>query len=69
MIAAVWLDQRRRVNFFFAIGITLILFFAFNKQAFANYYYMVIGSFCCALAAESEGGLLSEHPSNIYNHM
>jgi hypothetical protein len=69
MIAIVWIDQRHRVNFFFAIGITLILFFAFNKQAFANYYYVVIGSFCCALAAESEDGLISVHSSDIYNQM
>lgn len=69
MIAALWLDQRHRVNFFFAIGITFLLFFAFGTRAFANYYYMVIGSFCCALAAESEDGLVSAHPSDIDNHM
>jgi len=30
---------------------------------------VVIGSFCCALVAESEDGLLSAHPSDIYKHM
>ena len=26
-------------------------FFAFNKQAFCNYYYFVLGALCCAVAA------------------
>ena len=26
-------------------------FIAFNKQAFANYYFFVIGATCCAIAA------------------
>jgi hypothetical protein len=30
---------------------------------------VVIGSFCCALAAESEDGLISVHSSDIYNQM
>jgi hypothetical protein len=43
----------------FAAGTALILFafFAFNKQAFGNYYYVVIGAMCCAIAAgAAEGG-------------
>ena len=37
----------------FAVGSALIygVFFAFNKQAFCNYYYFVLGTVCCALAA------------------
>jgi hypothetical protein len=27
-----------------------VLFFAFNKQAFANYYFFVIGAIACAIA-------------------
>jgi hypothetical protein len=27
------------------------LFFAFNKQAFANYYFLVIGALCWTAAA------------------
>ena len=34
------------------MGISLLLFFAINKQAFANYYYAVIGALCCAAAAD-----------------
>ena len=29
------------------------MFFAFAKQAFCNYYFLVIGMFCAALAAVS----------------
>jgi hypothetical protein len=43
---------QKRINFPLAVGFVLLLFFAFNKQAFANYYYLVIGSLCCGLAAE-----------------
>lgn len=37
----------------FAAGLTLTVapFFAFNKQAFANYYYFVIACLCAAVAA------------------
>ena len=37
----------------FAAGVALvyIVFFAFNKQAFCNYYYFVVGAICCAIAA------------------
>lgn len=29
----------------------MMIFFAFNKQAFCNYYFLVIGAMCCALSA------------------
>jgi hypothetical protein len=31
--------------------LSLTVFFAFNKQAFANYYFLVVGTLCCAFAA------------------
>lgn len=31
----------------------LVIFFAFNKQAFCNYYFLVIGAICCTLASLS----------------
>jgi hypothetical protein len=42
----------------FAAGVALVcfLFFAFNKQAFCNYYHLVIGALCCAVGAEERGG-------------
>jgi hypothetical protein len=38
-------------GFVLATGAVFLAFFAFNKQAFCNYYHFVIGAFCCALAA------------------
>ncbi len=35
------------------MALVLLVFFAFNKQAFCNYYYFVIGALCTALAASS----------------
>ncbi len=50
--AALALQRRRSGPTPFAIGIALsfLLFFAFNKQAFSNYYSFVIGALCCAIA-------------------
>ncbi|MBC8108591.1 MAG: hypothetical protein H7Z14_18545 [Anaerolineae bacterium] len=46
----------RRMNrsphsFAIAVAITFLTFFALNKQAFANYYFFVIASLCCAIAS------------------
>ena len=46
---------RRNIGFFLAIALTMMVFFAFNKQAFANYYYLVIGIFCVAAAGAGDG--------------
>jgi hypothetical protein len=34
-----------------ALAFVYLVFFAFNKQAFCNYYFFVIGALCCAIAA------------------
>jgi hypothetical protein len=42
-----------------AVAFVLIVFFVFNKAAFCNYYYLVIGSLACAIATvdvKSPGG-------------
>jgi len=48
------------------------IFFAFSKQAFCNYYFLVIGAICCTLAslptghqALREENSFSEQPSKI----
>jgi hypothetical protein len=54
MTAAAWLviaRAGRRVSFPLAIALAFLAFFAFNKQAFLNYYYLVLGCLCVALAA------------------
>jgi hypothetical protein len=33
------------------VALVHLLFFAFNKQAFANYYYFVIATACWSIAA------------------
>jgi len=45
-------------SFAAALAVVFLLFFAFNKQAFCNYYYFVIGAICCtaAMAPETETG-------------
>jgi hypothetical protein len=48
---AVWRAPRTPAGFAAAVGFVYCTFFAFNKQAFVNYYYFVVGAFCIALAA------------------
>jgi hypothetical protein len=43
-------------SFALAFTLTFLTFFAFNKQAFANYYFLVIASLCCALATAAHSG-------------
>src|SRR6266850_2534675 len=46
-----WRAPRGAAGFAAAVALTSLVLFAFSKQAFANYYYFVIGALCCALAA------------------
>jgi hypothetical protein len=47
----VWrIVPRTPAGFALALAWCLILFFAFNKQAFCNYYFLVIGAMCAALS-------------------
>lgn len=65
VVAMVWLvlwRVRGRVTFPSAISLVLLAFFAVNKQAFANYYYLVVGALCVA-AADSEGALAARPAS------
>lgn len=45
-----WRAPRSASRFAAAVALVVFAFFAFNKQAFCNYYYVVIGSLCCSLA-------------------
>ncbi|MCX6899308.1 MAG: hypothetical protein NT105_11445 [Verrucomicrobia bacterium] len=51
IIFALWRCPRGPSGFALAVGVVLLCFFAFGKQASANYYYFVIGALCCGLAA------------------
>ena len=48
---AVWRCPRTAAGFSAAVALTFLAFFAFNKQAFCNYYFFVIGALCVTLAA------------------
>jgi hypothetical protein len=50
---AAWRAPRTPAGFAAAVGTVLLLFFAFNKQAFCNYYALVIGAFACAAAVSA----------------
>ena len=51
MVVALWRSPRDASGFAGAMALTFLPFIAFNKQAFANYYLLVIGALCCAVAA------------------
>jgi len=46
-----WKAERGPAGFALGVALVLFVFFAFNKQAFCNYYYFVIGALCSTLAA------------------
>jgi hypothetical protein len=45
----------------FALGLTWVYFafFAFNRQAFCNYYFLILGALCISLGARRPGSLAS----------
>ncbi len=47
----IWRSARTPAGYAGAIALVYLAFFAFNKQAFVNYYAFVVGALCCALAA------------------
>jgi hypothetical protein len=48
---ALWRLPRTPAGFGAAIGMTFLAFFAFNKQAFCNYYFFVVGALYASVAA------------------
>jgi hypothetical protein len=48
---SLWRSPRTPAGFAGSLSLLSIAFFAFNKQAFCNYYFFVIGAMCCAIAA------------------
>jgi hypothetical protein len=49
LMMALVLWRRRSIGFAGAVAICFLLFFAFNKQAFTNYYFFIIGATACAI--------------------
>lgn len=56
---ALWRVPRTPAGFAVTVASTLFAFFLFNKQAFCNYYFFVVGALCVALAASDEPAALS----------
>ncbi len=48
---ALWRTERSPTGFAASVAMVFLVFISLNKQAFANYYYFVIGALWCALAA------------------
>ncbi|HVF84822.1 MAG TPA: hypothetical protein VM821_02485, partial [Abditibacteriaceae bacterium] len=66
LFALVWALRRAPRNeagFFAAIALVFLIFFAFNKQAFVNYYYFVLGALWCAAMALFERSLSARSSS------
>ena len=53
---SLWRSPRTPAGFAASLSLISLVFFAFNKQAFCNYYFFVIGALCCAIAAASQAG-------------
>jgi hypothetical protein len=51
LVVALWLAPKTPSGTASALALVYYVFFASNKQAFANYYLFVIGAMCCAIAA------------------
>jgi hypothetical protein len=51
---AVWRGARTPAGFAAAVTLINLAFFAFNKQAFCNYYYFVMATSCWAVAATEQ---------------
>ncbi|MDP9174578.1 MAG: hypothetical protein M3O30_12025 [Planctomycetota bacterium] len=52
---ACWRLRRSPAGFAAAVTFINLAFFAFNKQAFCNYYYFVVATACWAIAATGAG--------------
>ena len=50
---ALWRAPRTPAGFALGVGLAFFGFFAFGKQAFANYYLFVLGALCLAVAASA----------------
>ena len=51
LMYSLWRSPRTPAGFAASLALVSLAFFAFNKQAFCNYYFFVIGALCCAIAA------------------
>ncbi len=69
-----WRAARKPAGFAAAVSLINLGFFVFNKQAFCNYYFFVIGAMCCAVGAADidmepagKGGAELTKPALVHN--
>jgi hypothetical protein len=62
-----WKSPRSPAGFAASLALILLGFFSFNKQAFCNYYFFVIGALCCAIAAGTPGPEFMIHRGDAGN--
>ena len=55
LATGLWLAARTPAGSASIVALVYYVFFASNKQAFANYYLFVMGAMCCAIAAARLG--------------
>ncbi|WP_428940778.1 hypothetical protein [Fontivita pretiosa] len=60
VLATLWRAPRGPGAFAAAVALVLLVFFAFNKQAFANYYYLVIAALCISIAGDGLPDLVEQ---------
>lgn len=48
---SIWRAPRTPAGFAAAVAMTFLVFFAFSKQAFCNYYFFIVATLCSAIAA------------------
>ena len=51
IVLSLWRLPRTPAGFAAAVTLINLAFFAFNKQAFCNYYFFVVGTACWTVAA------------------
>ena len=54
MALALWRVARTPAGFALGVAALFLAFFVLNKQAFANYYFFVVGALCVAVAATDQ---------------
>jgi hypothetical protein len=49
-VLSLWLWPKNAGGFAGALAMIYFSFFALNRQAFCNYYFLIIAAMCCAIA-------------------
>lgn len=64
-VLSLWIWPRNAGGFAAAMAMIYFAFFVLNRQAFCNYYFLVIGAMCCAMATLDEPASGEPDPSGF----